>query len=333
MYKAFTDPLILVTGATGFLGSAVVRQLQKQSRKLRTSARRKRGLTDLPDYHAVDLSDRAALARLVENVEVIIHTAGVTHDPTAPPPRDEDFFTLNTKGTESLIRTAASARCRRFVLVSSISVYGRQKSPITERSPCCPMSSYARSKLAAEQLATQIAQESGMELAILRMAPICGEGARGNLDRLMKAIDRRCFVWVGNGKNKKSLIYVEDAAAACVVAACCNHFPGNGQFNVSAEACTMREIVNSMANALERTIPPLRLPGQISCRVIGSTARLPLLSPMAQRIYLSLDKWLSDEVYDSTLFRTLFNWCARIDVREALFRQVQFYRASLARCA
>jgi len=95
----------------------------------------------------------------------------------------------------------------------------------------------------------------------------------------------------------------------------------------------MWDIVTTLAIALGRTIPPVRLPGQLSRRVMGGTVRLPLLAPLLERAYLTLDKWLSEEVYDSTLFRTSFGWSNCTDVREALFRQVHFYRASLARCA
>lgn len=324
---------ILITGATGFLGRAIAQQLANSRYRIRTTGRQTAAPANLPNYCAVDLGDRSAVASLVGGADIVIHVAGLTHDPATAEHPDEDYFRVNTEGTRSLIHAAASVGCQRFVLISSISVYGRQDSPVTERADCCATSAYAKSKLAAEQFATEIAETAGMRLAILRMAPICGEGARGNVDRLMKAIDRRAFIWIGAGDNRKSLIHVDDAARACVAAVCCNLFPNDKIFNVSSPACTMREVVAALATSLGRRIPPIRLPGLLPLRVVGGAARLPMIGAFADRASITLDKWLGEEIYDSTLFRQSFGWRSHVEIADALARQVNYYRSALSRCA
>jgi nucleoside-diphosphate-sugar epimerase len=333
MNRTIAQPFVLVTGATGFLGKAIVRNLAAKNCKVRTTARRNNPAHGLPNFHQADLSETAALAGLLNKVDVVIHTAGLTHDPAVSTSTDEDFFRNNTDVTTSLVNAAAKAGCRRFIYVSSISVYGVQCSPVTEQASCNPITAYARSKLAAERRIVRVANETGIETNILRMAPICGEGARGNLLRLMKAIDRRRFVWVGKGVNLKSLIHVDDAACACVTAACCDGMSNSGVYNVSSPACPMQEIVSAIATALGRTIPRIRLSEHFPLQVIHGAASLPVIRPVAERALLTLDKWLRDEDFDSSLFRHSFAWNSRIGIREALSRQVNYYRNSAVRCA
>jgi nucleoside-diphosphate-sugar epimerase len=327
------SPTWLLTGATGFLGTAIVRALRGRNYRLRTSGRRRLTANDLPNYQAADLRDQAAVARLVKGVDVVISAAGLTHGHGTPVQRDDDFWRINADGAESLIRAAEMAGVRRFILVSSISVYGRRCPPYTESAPCFPANAYAQSKLAAERISTEIARAAGMELVILRMAPICGEGARGNIDRLLQAIDRKRFIWIGSGTNRKSLIHVDDAASACVTAACFDSLPQGGVYNVSAATCTMHEIVSSLAVALGRHIPPVRLPSQAPLQLAGRACRLPVIGAAARRAFETLDKWLCDEVYDSSWFCDSFAWRPRIDIRDAMTRQVAWYRRSVRRCA
>lgn len=328
-----TIPPILITGATGFLGTRIVQQLQASSRRLRTTSRRASPQQPLPDYRSVDLTDKIAVADLVGGVETIVHSAGLIHGYGVASHPDEAYWRVNTRGTETLIRAAAAAGCRRFVLVSSISVYGRQQPPYLESARCFPHTAYAKSKLAAEEIAAQIAQENGIELLILRMAPICGEGACGNIDRLIQAIDRGRFIWIGNGTNSKTLIHVDDAASACVAAACADKIGEGGVYNVAAPPSTMNAIVGSIAGVLGQKVPRVRLPGHLPWRIFDGARRLPMINVVAQPTFSMLDKWLCDEVYDSSSFQRQFSWQPKVSIDEAITRQVNWRRGALEHAA
>lgn len=319
-------PSILVSGATGFLGKAIVDQLRHVSCRLRTTGRRMRPPTDLPNYVAADICDRSAVARLVAGNDVVIHSAGLAHQHRATSAQDAEFFRINTLGTETVVRAAAAAGCRRIVLIGSVSVYGNGWPPKTEAAACRPVGAYAQSKLEAEKVAAEVANSAGMELVVLRMATLYGRSDPGNVGRLLQAIDRRRFVWIGRGENVKSLIEVEDAASACVIAACCPNLPNARTFNVSAEPCSMRAIVAGLAEALDRRVPPLRLPPRPLRFAAAFTGKVPRLAHRAQRFRSTLDKWLSDEAYDATLFRDSFGWAPRISLHDGLARQVAAYR-------
>jgi nucleoside-diphosphate-sugar epimerase len=165
-----------------------------------------------------------------------------------------------------------------------------------------------------------------MELIILRMATLYGENDPGNVGRLLRAIDRGRFLWIGDGQNRKSLVHVEDAASACALAATCPLSTHFRTFNIAAVPCTMREIVSTLACSLGRRPPSLHVPARIplAAAVIGS--KIPGIAIRARRFRSTLDKWLSDEVFDATLFRDAFGWHPQISLDRGLARQVAQYR-------
>lgn len=169
----------------------------------------------------------------------------------------------------------------------------------------------------------EIAQASDMALTILRLATLYGEGDPGNVARLMRSIDRGRFIWIGNGSNRKSLLHREDAARASLAVM---QSPPSGVmvYNVSVSSCTMREVVEGLAGALGKRIPPFGIPAAL-VRGISSLlsllplSRLQILGAMAQ-------KWLADDVYDSRKFAQAFNFQARVNLAEGLRREVAWYR-------
>lgn len=237
---------VLVTGATGFLGSAIVSQCQAAGFSVTTTGRSDGYSKRLSNYFKADLLMPDSLSRLFKDVDCVVHAAGLAHlfgknQETAP------FMAVNADGTENLIKAAASASIRHFILISSVAVYGSSTVGIcTESTPCMPQSPYAKSKFEAELKAIRVAEAVGTCLTILRMATVYGKGDPGNVARLIRAVDQDHFIWIGAGSNYKSLIHRDDAARACVTIL---HAPTKGIniYNISAPPCTMYEVVNILA--------------------------------------------------------------------------------------
>jgi nucleoside-diphosphate-sugar epimerase len=274
-----------------------------------------------------DLCDNSATSQLIAGAQVVIHAAGLAHQHHAGQSQSADFFRVNTRGTEVVARAAAAAGCRRFVLISSVSVYGNGSPPKTENDRCFPSSPYARSKLKAERVAAEVAASANMELIILRMATMYGENDPGNVGRLLRAIDRGRFVWIGNGQNHKSLVHVEDAARACVAAATQVQVPPCQAFNIAATPCTMRSIVGTLASALGRRVPSYRLPARMPLMAMAVAGKVPGLGSRARRFAGTLEKWLSDDIFDATSFRETFGWRPAIRLKAGIARQVERYRS------
>ncbi len=176
---------------------------------------------------------------LPKGLTCVIHAAGLAHVFDSARTGNAPFHSVNVAGTVNMLQAAVRAGVGHFILISSVSVYG----PFTEGSwnedaPCKPAGPYASSKYEAEIQARDIAVKTGISLTILRLATLYGEQDPGNVGRLVRLLDRGRFMWIGTGANRKSLLYKEDAARACVRAAS-RPASGIGTYNVSAPPCTM----------------------------------------------------------------------------------------------
>jgi len=210
-------------------------------------------------------------------------------------------------------------------LISSTSVYGLHEGIVDETSPCRPVGAYGMSKLEAEKRVQQIALEHGMGLTILRPVTMYGEGDPGNVLRLIRAVDRRRFLWIGNGVNRKSLLHRNDVAEACILAAS-GEPRGIEIYNVAGPSHEMREIMSTIARELHRTIPPVHLPIK---PLLAALQILTHLSPTAaggrNGLMDSLRKWSQDDVYDGTKMQQQLGWQPRVRLGDGLRSEVSWY--------
>ena len=260
-----------------------------------------------------------------------MHAAGWAHDFKPSAASAERMNRLHIEGTRNVVAAAAESGVGAIVHISSVAVYGRAKSGIcSELTAPDPDGSYAESKLGAEGEATIVAARWRMPLTILRLTTLYGEGDPGNLARLMRAIDRRRFLWIGDGSNVKCLLHVEDAARA-VLGVVRRPEAGSQIFNVSAPPCPMREVIEHVALSLGRSVPPMFLgrPAALSAvkwatRVAGGC---PSLRPMTR----TLEKFLASDRVSGEAFERAYGFEAQIPLREGLRREAEWYRRSLGR--
>lgn len=325
---------VVVTGASGFLGREIVRQFSDADMTVRGLARSwpAENAPANVDRRACDITDPVSTEGVVQGVRTVVHCAGLAHQFGKSAANVEAFQKVNVQGTESVLRAAAKGGVEHVVLVSSVSVYGGGTQPTTESAPCRPTEPYGISKYQAECVATEIAQNAGIRLTILRMATIFGEGDPGNIARLMRSIDAGRFVWIGSGKNRKSLIYRGDAARACVLAATTE--PTNGSdgktYNISLPAVTVARIVESISIGLGRPTPRWYIPAPLVRTVGGglticSAGRGPLA-----RLNRTIGKWRSDDIYPGENFERDYQFHPEVTVEEGLWRAAAWYRHSKA---
>ena len=307
--------MIGVTGASGFLGERVVRELRERGEDVRSF-----GGPRSPVPNRLDVTDAASLRSAFGGVRTVIHCAGLAHQFGAT--ASEQFFAINERGTQNVLRAATGAGATRFVLVSSVAVYGHGDGP-DEQSECVPVTPYGRSKLAAETAASRLALESGIELVILRLATLYGPGDPGNIGRLIHAVESRRFLWLGGGRNRKSILFVDDAARACAAAAA--RGAPTGVFNVVAETIVMSRIVEEIERATGCPILPLRVPEFLVRVAAGAALRIP--AGRVQRAGATLAKWLSDDVYDGSRFRTAYAFVPSVSLPEGIAAEVAARRS------
>src|SRR5258708_2001641 len=314
---------LMITGASGFLGSRIVDLALDAGWKIRTLNRTPRIRDERVEAFVGDLGDLAVLRHACEGTSVVVHAAGLAHV-SGPASRDLASFTaVNEVGTSNLVTAALQAGVAHIVLISSVSVYGPHDELVCdESSPCQPQGPYAVSKWKGELRASDRVANSSASLTILRMATIFGEGDRGNVAKLIAALDRGRFLWPGSGKTQKSLIYNDDAARACLGAL---EPPSRGIdiFNVSARAVTMREIVTAICQALGCRVPRLSIPRPLLNA--ASTISDMLGDPGGLREHLR--KFIRDDVYSGSKFEAAYHFRPAVSLSEGIQREVMFLRS------
>ena len=315
---------VLVTGANGFLGAAVVRELLGAGISVRATGIEATSLRADIEYLRADITQSKQINPVLEGISTVIHVAGLAHIFSPDPNSVEKFRQINEIGTANVVSAASAAGVRHLILISSVSVYGPYTQGMyDENTPCNPVGPYALSKYNAELRAIEIARESGMALTILRLATLYGEGDPGNVGRLMRTLDRGRFLWIGDGSNRKSLLYKGDAARACMAVA---ERPASGIniYNVSAPACTMREIVDGIADALGKHPFPVRVPASLALLLSRHLSRIP--NRRMAGLHQTVKKWLAEDVYDTRRFEEAYGFQTKTSLEDGLKREVDWYR-------
>lgn len=251
--------IALVTGAGGAIGPTLLRRLLAEGYAVRALVRAAPS-AELPagiEVACGDITDCALVRQAVRSVDAVFHLAAKLHVNDPAPGLQTEYVRVNVEGTRCLAGAAQAAGVRRFVFFSTINVYGptRPGQILADDAPLCPDSWYAETKAQAEAIVRDLPSA-----VVLRLAAVYGPRMKGNFPRLLRALRRRRPVLVGDGSNRRTLVYVEDVCRAAILAA--EHPAAARQtFNVTDGAVhTLREIINVMCDALGRPRPRLRLP-------------------------------------------------------------------------
>jgi UDP-glucose 4-epimerase len=316
---------VLVTGATGFVGSAIVEQCLRAGIEVVATGRRAPGPDSPPNYFQVDITKPGTLASAMSNVNCVIHAAGLAHQ--FQKTDDELFIRNNIEGTANVARAAAAAGVKHFVLISSITVYGRHDGVLVdETTACAPETFYAKSKFLAEERAIDLLGTTGACVTVLRLTVVYGEGDGGNIFRLMKTIDRNRFFWIGKGENRKTIVHRDDVARACV-AVLKRQCAGVNVYNVAGYAPTMRELVEIMSTELDRKPWSFRIPKSLA--LAGAKTAMVLTGGYSKVASLSdvVKKWLINDLFDGSKFRRDYDFEPEVSLQEGIRREVEWYRS------
>ena len=250
----------LVTGATGFIGGVL-------SRRLVGAGVRVRGLMRSPKPGPWSDMVTAALGKndievpTATGVDTVFHLAAKTHALSQLGQDDEAYYRVNVEGTRSLLAAAAKAGVRRFVFFSSVKAAGEGgEYCIDESSEQPALSAYGRSKRKAEQLVLEVGRREGMHCTVLRLPLVYGPSKRGNLSRMLSAVARDRFPPLPEFGNRRSLVHVEDAVDAAILAARSERASGQTYIVTDGRAYSTKEIYELMCKHLGKTVPSWYVP-------------------------------------------------------------------------
>ena len=312
----------MVTGSTGFIGRALLQQLQgKGAVSVRAAVRN--NVFNLPsEIDAVQVGDLSSNSRwkdALSGVDVIIHTAARVHvmNDSVSDPLTE-FRKVNVEGTLNLARQAADAHVKRLIFISSIKVNGESTDPgkpFTTVDQSNPMDPYGISKWETEVGLHQLAKESGMEMVIIRPPLVYGPGVKANFLSMMRWVNSGVPLPLGTIHNKRSLVALDNLVDLIVT--CIGHPTAANQTFLAGdgEDLSTTELLYRIGKALGK---PVRLiPFPVSLLIFAAS----LLGKKAviQRLCGSLQ-------VDISKTRKLLEWEPPISVDEGLRRAVKNFR-------
>jgi nucleoside-diphosphate-sugar epimerase len=204
---------VSVLGGTGFVGTYTCRRLASKQRRFQ--------IVDLAKSHEFadntqigDIRDMAELAKELTGT-VVVNLAAVHRDDVTDP---EEYYSTNVEGARILCEVCEEKGINKIVFTSSVAVYGFAPPGTGENGAIDPFNEYGRTKALAEDVYCQWRDKDpeNRSLIIVRPTVVFGEGNRGNVYNLLTQINSGAFAMIGNGKNKKSMAYVENLSAFLV---------------------------------------------------------------------------------------------------------------------
>ncbi len=309
---------VLVTGATGFLGGALLPALLRAGYAVRATWHRQRpdaGVTSV-DWQQMDLpADGDRAANLLGGVDTVVHLAARAHISGMQRHWSNPFQRVNASATGQLAQQALQAGVRRFIYLSTVGVHGSESRveqgkpvPVRDSDRFWPNSAYARSKLGGEQALVRVCSAGAMERVILRAPLVFGPGNGGNFLGLLRFLDLGLPLPVGSQPALRSLAYVGNFADL-IVTCVRRQEVANRTFLFADFDLTVAELGGRLAKLLGRPLRTLRLPGW-SLR--GSALR-SLTCPL---------------LVDATPIRAASGWQPAVGLDAALAQTVAWYRTA-----
>lgn len=247
------DRRVLVTGATGFIGTALCIRLLALGYTVRRALRN--STLQLPNDSLIgNMGSETKWGDMLNDIDLVVHLAARTHvlRETALDTLAE-YQRINITATENLARACTKAKIKRLVFLSSIKVNGESTStctPFSETDTPAPEDAYGISKWKAEQALHTVSAENGLNVVVLRTPLVYGPGVKGNFLRLMNTVARGLPLPLRSIHNQRSLIYTENLIEAIV---CCIESPSaiNKTFLVSdGEDVSTPALILRLATAL-----------------------------------------------------------------------------------
>ncbi|MCX6556714.1 MAG: NAD-dependent epimerase/dehydratase family protein [Candidatus Aminicenantes bacterium] len=316
--------LTLVTGASGFIGSHLIRALKTEGFEVRALVH-KTPLAETPGVSSVvgDIQDAEALAKAMANVDIVFHLAAAVGSVVS---KAQAYREINVNGTRAVLVTARKSGVKRVVHFSSIGVLGAIAAGeiADEEYPPAPRTLYDRTKFAAEEAAC-LAAADGIDVVIVRPGWVYGPGDRRTF-KFINAVCCRRFALVAGAKARQTPVYIDDLIAGVLLAAqkgqtgMIYHLAGD-------EILTAAEMTRIVATACGVPCPHFQLPKSFA--LVAAYCLEKVFALVKKEAPLNRGKlafFLDSKAMSSTRAKKELAYAPRIDFSDGIARAIAWYR-------
>lgn len=320
---------ILVTGANGFIGHYLCKKLIKKYSYVNGTVRNLSNITKISNvkYFSVgEINSKINWRDLLKNIDCIIYCAGKAHMTNKNDLIEQDIFSsANIGGIESLAYQAATTGVKKFIFLSSIKVNGEStytpnlnnndinKSKFfTHLDKPLPKDLYGLSKFKAETILREISKKTGLNISILRLPLVYGEGVKGNLKRLVKLVRFGIPLPFGLINNKRSMISLDNLSD--LIIRCIEHPAANGKtFLVSdGKDLSTPELINLIAASMGKSSRLFPIPVFV----------LKYIATVLNRSE-EMNKIINSLRIDTSFTQETLNWIPTASISEGIRKMVQ----------
>jgi len=320
--EEFSPRHVLVTGGSGFLGINLIRFLLARGAAVTSLDIERFTYPELSRIKAIvgDIRDRAAVARALTGVDMVVHCAAAL--PLYTP---DDIYTTDVVGTRIVLESARAAGVRRAVHISSTAVYGiPDHHPLLEDDRLDGVGPYGQAKIQAEMVALQ-ERAKGLVIPIIRPKSFIGPERLGVFSVLYDwALDSRNFPMLGSGANRYQLLDVEDLCLAIWLCLTLPDERANDVFNVGAEQFeTMKSDYQAVLDAAGFGKHIVGIPAEPAILTLRLLEKLGI-SPLYKWVYETASK---DSFVSIDKAKRVLGWQPVHSNKDALLRNFAWYRA------
>lgn len=289
----------LITGATGFIGSHLVKYLLDDGvpiENIRLFVLPGDSLKNLPDLgfdiFYGDIRNKGDVKKSIHNVDIVYHLAALV---VKKEYTEEDYFEVNTKGTGNILECVSKSNIKKFIFFSSASVYGLpickgDMENISESAPKDPCEVYGKSKLDAENLVIS----SGINYGIVRPTSVYGPRDHSSFPKLINSIKNHYFFTVGDGKNRIDYVNVRDLVRAARLVE--KSVRSNEDYIIGGGPATLNQIVGTISSMTNSWTIPFMIPKYLAMFLSHLTVIFDLpfypdrVRAMTSNFYFNLSK-------------------------------------------
>tara|TARA_B100000674_G_scaffold52645_1_gene36445 strand:- start:5877 stop:6836 length:960 start_codon:yes stop_codon:yes gene_type:complete len=312
---------ILVSGASGFIGLMLIKELLERGHNVYGLVRRDNNYFNNKNYTNIVIEDISKNINFNKSVRIdyFYHLAAKTHDKTN---NYDEYFRVNVLGLKNVLSYVSKLKIRKIIMLSSIKVNGEgfntNEQIYSRHSKLNPKDAYGRSKLEAENLLKEFCKINNINFVILRPPLVYGPGVKGNLSSLMNLIDRNIPMPIVKTNNMRSLISLTNLVDALIVVGLNDEIINKIYLIADDFPLKVEDLYKKIANSMDKKLFLINLPSKFLKVLLWPIGKAKLV-----------DKISTSLIVDNTDIKTDTHWKANSSFLEELNNMIKFRKSKL----